>query len=363
MHDTSSVSTVLIVVSVLLFFFLGIAIMVIMDHKARLLPGSFAQHPFSIVGRHRNHPVIAFLTTLILFGIIASLLLVLLATAAEYLGLAKEKEPTGLLAKLKAERTAETVRHFHHYPPQMFATQGKKNVCFYCHGDYPHSKEPMVRTLLNMHTQFVACMTCHADARQVPEDSLELHWLNYSGIAVKGKPYGIDIDPKTGSLAETDDYYSKIVAYAKHDKGEILLEITADDPRAREFAKVRDQLSDPDRDAIKKTFHKLVSPKGRFCSRCHANEGRGFVPFRALGFSERRARDLTHLNIIGLVEKYREFYLPVLTKSDKPLPPLETSTGPKPAKPAAAGPDIRQDPRSWWKGTYDAPRPAPPKSP
>lgn len=362
MHDTSSISTVLIVVSVLLFFFLGIAIMVIVDHKARL-PGGFTHDPFSIAGMHRDHPWIAFLTATILLGIIASLLFVLFATAAEHLGLAKEKEPGGLLARLKSERTSETVRHFHHYPPQMFATQGKKNICFYCHGDYPHSKEPMVRTLLNMHTQFVGCMTCHVDARKVPEDALELRWLNYSGIAVKGKPYGIDIDPKTGSLAETDDYYSKIVAFTKNDKGATPIEITADDPQTQEFAKVRNQLSDADRDAVKKTFHKLVSPKGRFCSRCHANEGRGFVPFRALGFSERRVRDLTNLNLIGLVEKYREFYLPMLTRSDKSLPPLETLTGPRPAKPAAPGPDIRQDPRSWWKGKYDAPRPAPPKSP
>ncbi len=362
MHDTLSISTVLIVISVLLFFFLGIAIMVIVDHKARL-PGGFTHDPFSITGMHRDHPLIAFLTATILLGIITSLLLVLFATAAEHLGLAKEKKPSGLLTRLKAERTSETIRHFHHYPPQMFATQGKKNVCFYCHGDYPHSKEPMVRTLLNMHTQFVGCMTCHADARKVPEDSLELRWLNYSGIAVKGRPYGTDIDPKTGSLAETDDYYSRVVAFAKHDKGATPIEITSDDPHAREFIEVRDRLSDADRDAVKKTFHRQVSPKGRFCSRCHTDEGRGFVPFRALGFSERRTRDLTNLNIIGVVEKYREFYLPVLTRSGKSLPPLETLTGPRPAKPAAPGPDIRQDPRSWWKGKYDAPRLAPPKSP
>lgn len=362
MHDTSSISTVLIVAAVLLFFFLGIAIVVIMDHKARL-PGGFTHDPFSIAGMHRDHPVVAFLTATILLGIIASLLFVLFATAAEHLGLVKEKEPGGLLTRLKSERTAETIRHFHHYPPQMLATQGRKNVCFYCHGYYPHSKEPMVRSLLNMHSQYIGCMTCHTDARKVPEDTLVLRWKNYSGIAVKGKPFGTDIDPRTGSLAETDDYYSKIVVFSKQGRDETLIEITADDPHAQEFIKVRDKLSDPDREAVKKTFHKLVSPKGRFCSRCHTNEARSYVPFRALGFSERRTHDLTNLNIIGLVEKYREFYLPVLTKSGKSLPPLETLTGPKPAKPAAPGSDIHQDPRLWWKDTYDAPRPAPPKSP
>lgn len=362
MNDMAPVSTVLIVAAVLLFFFLGVAIMVIMDHKARL-PGGFRHDPFSIVGMHRDHPVIAFLTAVILLGIIVSLVLELTIALASGLGIVKTTEPPNLIARLRAERTAERIRHFHNYPPRMPATEGKKGVCFLCHGDYPHSKEPMVRTLLNMHTQFVGCMTCHADARKIPEQALALRWLNYSGIAVQGVPYGTDLDPKTGNLIQTDDYYSKIVAYARDGAGETLLEITADDPEAQEFAKVRERLSDADRDAVKKKFHRNVSPKGRFCSRCHTGEDRSYVPFRALGFSERRTRDLTNLNIIGLVEKYREFYLPTLTKSDKPLPPIETLTGPKPARPAAPAPDMRKDPRSWWKGTYDAPKPAAPPSP
>ncbi len=360
MSETANTSIVLIVAAVLLFFFLGIAIMVIMDHKARL-PGGFTRDPLSIAGMRRDHPVIAFLTAIILLGIIASLLLEIAVTTAARLGVIREPEPTGLLAKLKAERTSETIRHFHHYPPRNLPTQGKKTACFYCHGDYPHAKEPMVRSLLNMHTQFVGCMTCHADPRKIPENTLALRWLNYSGIAVKGKPFGTDLDPHTGSLSETDDYYSKIVAYAKQAQGETLLEITADDPHAREFVKVRERLSDADRDAVKRTFHKLAGPRGRPCNRCHTEEDRSLVPFRALGFSERRTRDLTHLNIVGLMDKYREFYLPTLTHGDRAAHAEKTPAGP-PASRAAPGPDIRTDPRSWWQGTYDAPR-APAKSP
>lgn len=358
MNEITAPSTVLIVAAVLLFFFLGIAIMVIMDHKARL-PGGFTRDPFSIAGIRRDHPVIGFLTAVILLGIIASLMLELAAALAGRLGILQPVEPPNLIARLRAERTAERLRHFHNYPPRLHATEGNKNVCFLCHGDYPHSKEPMVRTLLNMHTQFTACMTCHADARKIPEETLRLRWLNYSGIAVRGVPYGTDVDPVTGGLVQTDDYYSRIVAYAKDGAGETLLEITADDPAARDFAAVRDRLSEPDRDAVKQKFHRNVSPKGRFCSRCHTAEDRSYVPFRALGFSERRTRDLTQLNLIGLLEKYREFYFPSLTPGDKPLPPTVKPAAPRPAQPAQ---DMRTDPRSWWKGTYDAPKPAPPSS-
>ena len=214
---------VVVVVAVLLFFGLGVAMMVIMDHKAKL-PGGFTENPFSVAGMRRDHPVIAFLTTIILLGIIAALVLSIIAAFGGQLGLFKKKAEPKLLARLSEERTAERLRHFHNLPAQDFTAAGKKNVCFYCHGDYPHSKEVMVRTLLNMHTQFVGCMTCHNDDRRVNEAQLSFKWMNYSGVAVKGPPYGTDIDAKTGYLVSTDDYFSKIVVSLKADGEDRLLE-------------------------------------------------------------------------------------------------------------------------------------------
>ncbi|HJW80974.1 MAG TPA: hypothetical protein VJ396_01925 [Acidiferrobacterales bacterium] len=350
MHELSTANTTLIVIAVLLFFFLGIAIMVIMDHKAKL-PGGFTSNPFSVVGMHRDHPVIAFLTTIILLGIIASLLLAMIVTITGYFDIFKPAKPTQLLSRLSEGRTAERLRHFHNLPAQDITTLGAKNVCFICHGDFPHSKEPMVRTLLNMHTQFIGCMTCHADDRKLPESALVLRWLNFSGIAVTGRPFGTDVERDTGYLLPTDDVYSRIVPYAQ-DK---LLEVTLDDPEAKEFAKIQHKLSDHDREAVKKTFHRNVSPKGRFCTRCHTEEARSYLPYRELGFSERRIRDLTNLNFIGLMQKYKNFYMPSLMRSDKSLPSTEVLTGPDRPAPRG-GADIRKDPRSWWKETYDAPK-------
>jgi hypothetical protein len=349
MHDMSTANTTLIVIAVLLFFFLGIAIMVIMDHKAKL-PGGFTANPFSVVGMRRDHPVIAFITTIILFGIIGSLLFVMLATVTGYFNLFTPAQPPGLLSRLSEGRTAERLRHFHNLPAEDITARGAKNVCFSCHGDLPHSKEPMIRTLLNMHTQFIGCMTCHVSDKKVAEASLQLRWLNFTGITVTGKPFGTQVDPDTGYLLATDDVYSKIVPYTPVAGQPKLLEITQDDPEAREFVKIKDKLSDHDRDGVKKTFHRLVSPKGRFCTRCHTDEAKSYIPFRALGFSERRTRDITNLNIIGLVQKYKDFYMPTLMRSDQPPPSTAAE------RPAAKGDtDIQTDPRTWWKETYDAP--------
>lgn len=347
MHSMGSVGTVLIVIAVLLFFFVGIALVVIIDHKARL-PGGFTSDPFSIRGLRRDHPYIAFLTTLILVAIIVALIFELVVAILGQFQALAPPEPPKLLAQISEERASERARRFHNPPEQVLATMGEKNVCFFCHGDFPHSKEPLVRTLLNMHSQFMGCMTCHVDPEQIPGQELTFRWVNYSGIEVTGKPFGTDIDPDTGDLIRTDDYYSKIVPY----RGEELLEITPDVPEAKDFAEVHAQLSDADRELVKKRFHKLVADEGPFCDRCHTQETDSYLPFRQLGFADQRIDDLTNLNILGMIEKYEEFYLPALLRPG-------TATGETPGaetdKPAA-GTDMRKDPRAWWRETYDDPK-------
>lgn len=351
MHDVAYTSPIIIVIAVLLFFGLGIAILIIMDHKSKL-PGGYRHDLFSISGKRRDHPVESFLTTTILIGIIASLLFSLFAVLGDKLGITKAKEESALLGKLREERTTEKLRHFHNAPLVNKVLLGKKSICFSCHGDYPHSKEPMIRTLMNMHTQFAGCMTCHNDPRKIKESTLSFEWLNYSGIEVKGEPFGISKDDATGYLTTTDDYYSKIVAYTNQNNEKKLLEITEDTKEAKEFLAIRDSLSDLDKEAIKKSFHKIVMPKGRFCSRCHTEEKKSYLPFRELGFSDRRISDVTNLNIIGLVEKYKTFYMPNLLKAEESLPSIKAMTG-SDSKQKSTSDKMRQDPRAWWKEQYD----------
>lgn len=338
-------SIVLIVAAVLLFFFLGIAILVVMDHKARL-SGGFKRDPFSISGMRRDHPVEAFVTGTILLGIIVALVFELAAALVGRYDLFGGKEQPKILIELEKDRSAERLRHFHNLPSTFKPLRGKKNVCFYCHGDFPHSKEPMIRTLMNMHTQFIGCMTCHIDEKKIPENSYVMRWLNYSGIEVKGPPYGTDVDKETGQLILTDDYYSKIVVYAEVDGEEKLLEFTSDNPKTKEFARIHDTLSEQDREAVKKKFHKTVRSKGRFCSRCHTSEKKNYLPLKELGFSKTRRNDLTNLSILGLVEKYKRFYMPDLL-----------STGRRAVDTKATGNgrsrELKKDPRSWWKKQYD----------
>ncbi len=349
MYGSASQEEMFIVLTVLLFVFLGIAILVIIDHKAKI-PGELPDRPFSISGARRDHPVLSFFTTTILLSIIGILLLEIAITFGESMGLMKEEVGPQLIKKLKEKRVTEKNRHFHNEPVVELVNLGKKPVCFYCHGDFPHSKEPMVRTLLNMHTQFVGCTTCHSDADKIDEKSMTFTWLNYSGIEVTGPPFGTDVDKDTGRLIETDDYYSKIVPYGEIDGENVLLEITEDEQDAKEFLSIRDQLSDEDREAIKKQFHKYVQPKGRFCTRCHTKESKSFLPFRELGFSDQRVSDVTNLNIVGIVQKYKKFYIPNLFGSDASMIDVESLSGSTVDE--SEDIEVTDNPEAWWNSTF-----------
>jgi len=349
MHHTVELDSTFVALAVVMFLLFAIAVVIIIDHKARI-PGEIKRDLFSISGLRSNHPVWAWMVSFLLWIIISVLLV---ASVYSMIGQEKKVEAPQLLAKLEIDRQKEKGKHFHNVPKVDLLAQGKRPICYSCHSDYPHAKKPMIRSLLNMHTQFVGCMTCHADERKVVENSITLRWLNYSGITVKGKPFGIDVDPATGSLLDTDDYFSKIVAYTSLNGRESLLEITEDAPEAQEFIKLRSQLSDQDMGAIKKAFHSQVSNVGRFCTRCHAAETESFIPYRALGFSEKRINALTNVNIVGIVQKYKEFYLPSIfnDEANKSRQGMLFGSNEKTSKPPTE--EMKRDPRAWWRNSFD----------
>ncbi len=335
MHGLDTTTTVFIVLTVMFVMLFGVAILVIIDHKAKIETNLRSDNMFAISGVHRRHPLLGFMITTFLFIIILALLFELSIAFGSKLGLFKEAEQPTLVKNMGEQRFTEKKRHFHNEPEVDFVNLGNKPVCFYCHGDYPHFTLPMVRSLLNMHTQFLGCMTCHTDPRKIKEETLSFEWLNYSGIEVTGPYFGISIDPKTGFIVDTDDYYSKIVVYTSENGKKQLLEITEDLPAVKEFTSMSGQFTSRDREVFKKSLHKFVSPKGRFCTRCHVKEEESYLPFRKLGFSEHRISDLTNVNIVGIVEKYRQFYMPSLFKYTEPLPDIEYLVGKEPKKPDA----------------------------
>ncbi len=355
MGETVELDAIFIALAVTLFVFFVMAVLVIIDHKSKI-PGEETADLFSVSGIRRNHPVWAWMVSVFLWFIIGSLLVIVSYNMLSHLWTPEEPAERSFLERVSHEGALERIRHFHNSPEEAVYSKGKQPVCFYCHGEFPHAKRPMVRTMLNMHTQFVGCMTCHVNHEKIPEEELTFRWLNYSGIKVSGPQYGIAYDEETGNLIETDDYFSKIVAYRKKPNGEEeLLEITEDAPEAAEFINMRGQLTTQQQGSVKKMFHTIVNPIGRFCTRCHvAEEGEGFLPFRELGFSDARADSLTNLNIAGLVQKYKEFYMELVFLGKEDDETTRALVGDEePEIEEMLDDSMKDDPRGWWRQGTD----------
>ncbi|MBE9536718.1 MAG: hypothetical protein IMF07_06010 [Proteobacteria bacterium] len=270
---------------------------------------------------------------------------------------------SAILEEVKREGKLEKNRHFHNLVED--STLNDKNpICYLCHGNFPHKRRPFIRTMMNMHTQFVGCFTCHVT--DIDESKITLKWENYSDNKPEGEPFGLAYNEDTGRLEITDDYYSKIIGFIDVGGQEQMLEIPEDSPLALEYLSIQSQLAmNPQlQGQFKNRIHKNVMPKGRFCTRCHTAEEESFIPYRKLGFSEERISDLTGLNIVGIVQKYKNFFIPSLYRGDdrEDKETINKLVGKdSKVKPAAPkGPAF--DPKAWWRQNYIKKEQAPEKT-
>ncbi len=173
----------------------------------------------------------------------------------------------------------------------------KVSLCITCHGYLPHAREIETRSFLNKHSADIACETCHAGGEGQPY----FRWYNVStGDLVKS----IKI---TETLTLPD--YKIIALYGpevtSYDRRDRIKEAEALLSKASAYsASERREAIKPFHGSLKKTDEALK------CEACHTAEGRPFLPLASLGYPERRIQLLMTSEIIGMLTKYKEFYLP-----------------------------------------------------
>ncbi len=268
-----------------------------------------------------NHPLIAYfigfifmvLTFVILLGVVYHLTISHHGPGLLRPLLARHEEATKSEILDEARRNAEFEqhRHFHNVAPEYpQPPENMRSVCFICHSDFPHRKNKRIRSLMNIHTQFFVCETCHIKER--PGTTIDYQWYSPLEDYPQGPFYGTSYDMDTGFLSPGKDQISRIAPYFKSEKtGQLRMAVQLQDaPLARDFMKVRDKLSPEQREGIKNKFHENIKPKGHECLKCHSEDS--ILDFKKLGFSETRTANLKNLSVVGMIEKYESFYLPEL---------------------------------------------------
>jgi hypothetical protein len=194
--------------------------------------------------------------------------------------------------------------HFHHIG--MTVEADESNLCVRCHGAVPHDKSKTIRAFLNMHAFYLACETCHI--KQKPDsEAWVFRWYDKANGRVIANPPGLIAPGKE----KYGNYGAKIApGIAGPDGGFRFLNDERERVFVADYLKNKDGLSSTDQSKIKKVIHRMVEPKPTLCEACHTSQQTPYLPFAELGYPPRRIQELTNTEVVGMVQKYREFYIP-----------------------------------------------------
>ena len=75
------------------------------------------------------------------------------------------------------------------------------------------------------------------------------------------------------------------------------------------FLEEEKKLSTQQKSQMNEVLHKQISKEPVACDGCH-NESDPYIPFAELGYPPRRVDELTTSSVVGMIEKYKEFFIP-----------------------------------------------------
>ena len=220
------------------------------------------------------------------------------------------------LKKLE-EHKKITLRGKLEVPP--FHNRGKvdeslaNSFCTTCHLTPPHSKSVRTRTFMNMHTQYIACETCHFRPEGV---QLSYQWQDTrDASAVHAMPelfrQAIQTEKKTRSLTRktpvTQDVpginpFYKITPYYQQQP----VNLRNDDLFAKESKNIWEQDGDIKQKVERRALiHAPLSEKGPKCQACHTDKD-PLLDLGVLGATEYQAEKIQNNIVTQFFSRYKE---------------------------------------------------------
>lgn len=201
---------------------------------------------------------------------------------------------------------------FHHIGFEM--DEDKASTCIICHGDIPHNKEKETRSFLNMHAFYTACQTCHIAAKD-KLSKYSFRWYDKKSGQQTVNPVSlVEIE---GKYAVGDrSYYPAYGNYgAKIAPGQFEENIfgfingVENKGFVDRYLKEENKLSTQQKSQMNEVIHKNLSKEPVACDDCHNNTD-PYIPYAELGYPPRRVEELANSSVVGMLEKYKEFFLP-----------------------------------------------------
>jgi len=190
------------------------------------------------------------------------------------------------------------------------------STCVRCHGNVPHDKSREIRSFLNMHTFYLACETCHSTPKK-GQSPWAFGWHDKTTGKQVGNPKVLlDIEKSYTTTDEKWQYpifgnYGAKITPSSVAKGEPkLLHGEKEMIFVERYLNDQRNLGAAQKSQMKRVIHRKVSKQPVQCKGCHMRGKKKYIPFGELGYPPMRTEELTDLAVVGMIQKYKKFYLP-----------------------------------------------------
>ena len=207
---------------------------------------------------------------------------------------------------------------FHHIGFQI--QKDEASICVRCHGNVPHDESKEIRSFLNMHAFYLACETCHSKPEKDKAPWMFRWYDKTTGKLVANPTALLDIEKSYMTPEEKQQYviygnYGAKIAPGLDDFGEVKLLHGAKEMKFVErYLTDQAKLGPEQKSQMKRVIHRKVSKEPVECKGCHSEEADQYIPLALLGYPPTRIRELTNLAVVGMIRKYKQFYIPNFLK-------------------------------------------------
>lgn len=192
--------------------------------------------------------------------------------------------------------------HFHHIG--LTIEPDLQSICIRCHGDVPHHKAKAIRAFLNMHAFYLACENCHIRPKE-GEPAWIFRWYDKKTGGAIGNPPGlVAVD-----IEKYGNYGAKIAPGYMENGNFRFLNGSKELSFVEEYLKNKDMLNPTQQSKMKAVIHRMVNKQPLLCDGCHTKD-QPYIPFALLGYPPHRINSLTSTEVVGMVNRYKEFYIP-----------------------------------------------------
>ena len=166
------------------------------------------------------------------------------------------------------------------------------SFCTVCHLSPPHSKNLRARTFLNMHTQYIACETCHFQ----PENTeLSYQWLDYAAektIEPKATLFRQPVMDEEGKpQSHQTNTFQKIAPFYQGETVAIFQSNTF----AKQTKKDWKAATNQQKASYRAKIHAPLTTDGRECQACHQKQ-QPLLNLSELGATPQQIRKIqTHI--------------------------------------------------------------------